>query len=92
MDGCEEERDVLNKKIFSMNQLVLQKDSQITILSIRKENLEYSMGLLQNQNDIYKDLTITLQKEIKAEKTKRGLYKYSTWLFLLTTVYFLKFQ
>lgn len=92
LDGCVEEKNELNQKIFMMNQLIIQKDSQMTILNLKNENLQYQVDMKDREMAVYDDLTNTLKKEIRSEKTKRGLYKYTTWLFLLTTVYFLKFQ
>ena len=66
-----------------MNQLIIQKDSQMTILNLKNENLQYQVDMKDREMAVYDDLTNTLKKEIRSEKTKRGLYKYTTWLFLL---------
>lgn len=86
-DGLKEEMGLMKLKLQKVEERELQKDNIITILTQKDENNQFIIGKKDEQLKLSKELTDSLHKELKSQRTKTFLWKSGAFIGLgLTTV------
>lgn len=86
-DGLKEEMGLMKLKLQKVEERELQKDNIITILTQKDENNQFIIGKKDEQLKLSKELTDSLHKELKGQRTQTFLWKLGTFVGLgLTTV------
>lgn len=86
-DGLKEEMGYMKLKLQKVEERELQKDNIITILTQKDENNQFIIGKKDEQLKLSKELTDSLHKELKGQRTQTFLWKLGTFVGLgLTTV------
>ena len=86
-DGLKEEVSLMKLKFQKLEEREIQKDSIITILTQKDENNQFIIGKKDEQLKISKELTDSLYKELKGQRTQTLLWKVGTFVGLgLTSI------
>lgn len=86
-DGLKEEMGLMKLKLQKVEERESQKDNIITILTQKDENNQFIIGKKDEQLKLSKELTDSLHKELKGQRTQTFLWKLGTFVGLgLTTV------
>jgi len=86
-DGLKEEIGLMKLKLQKVEERESQKDNIITILTQKDENNQFIIGKKDEQLKISKELTDSLHKELKGQRSQTFLWKLGTFVGLgLTTV------
>jgi polyphosphate kinase 2 (PPK2 family) len=88
-EGCESELKLTQEKLIKTEEREKEKDSHIILLEEKDKNNNFMLGKKDEQLNVSEDLTKSLHKELKAEKTKTFLWKVGTVVGVLTTSYLL---
>jgi hypothetical protein len=86
-DGCKEEVKLLNLKIVKLNEREIQKDTIINLLENKNRNNQFIIIKKDEQIKLSQDLSSSLNKELKGQRTKTFLWKLGTFLGVITTTY-----
>ncbi len=86
-DGLKVEMGLMKLKLQKVEERESQKDNIITILTQKDENSQFIIGKKDEQLKLSKELTDSLQKELKGQRAQTFLWKLGTFVGLgLTTV------
>lgn len=88
-EGCEEELRLTQEKFFKLEEREIQKDTIIKLLTNKDKNNQFMMSQKDIQIGEYKNMTESLQKEIRQNRTKNFFYKISILAGVITTTYFI---
>ena len=88
-DGCKEEVKLLNDKIVKLGEREVQKDNIITLLTDKDKNNQFIIGKKDEQLKISEDLTNSLHKELKGQRTKTFLWKVGTFAGIIASTFLL---
>ena len=86
-DGCKQELNLTQEKVFKLEGREIQKDTIIKLLQEKDENNKYIIRQHELQIGQYEHLTDDLQKELRRSRTKTFLYKVGTFLGIATSGY-----
>ena len=84
-DGLKEEMSLMKLKFQKLEEREIQKDGIITILTQKDENNQFIIGKKDEQLKLSKELTDSLHKELKGQRTKTFLWKVGTFTGLALT-------
>ena len=88
-DGCKEEVKLLNDKIVKLGEREVQKDNIISLLTDKDKNNQFIIGKKDEQLKISEDLTNSLHKELKGQRTKTFLWKVGTYAGIIASTFLL---
>ena len=88
-DGLKEEMGLMKLKIQKVEERESQKDNIITILTQKDENNQFIIGKKDEQIKLSKELTDSLHKELKSQRTQTFLWKVGTFVGLGLTSFLL---
>jgi len=89
-DGCKEELKLTQDKVIKLEQREVQKDTIISLLTVKDKNNQFIIGQKDVQIGEYKGMTDDLKKELKSQRNKTFWYKVLAFVSLTTTVFFVK--
>jgi len=78
-DGLKEEMSLMKLKFQKLEEREIQKDGIITILTQKDENNQSIIGKKDEQLKLSKELTDSLRKELKGQRTQTFLWKVGTF-------------
>ena len=88
-DGCAEELKQTQEKVIKLETREKEKDSHIVFLEEKDKNNNFMLGKKEEQLKVSEDLTKSLHKELKGQRTKTFLWKVGTFTGLAATTFFL---
>ena len=88
-DVCKEEVNLLNSKIIKLNEKDVQKDVIISLLEKKDKNNNFMLLKKDEQLKVSEELTNSLHKEIKGQRTKTFLWKVGTYAGIIASTYLL---
>jgi hypothetical protein len=88
-DGLKEEVSLMKLKFQKLEEREIQKDGIITILTQKDENNQFIIGKKDEQLKLSKELTDSLYKELKGQRTQTFLWKVGTFTGLALTSFLL---
>ena len=88
-DGLKEEVSLMKLKFQKLEERETQKDGIITILTQKDENNQFIIGKKDEQLKISEDLTNSLHKELKGQRTKTFLWKVGTFAGIIASTFLL---
>ena len=88
-DGLKEEMGFMKLKLQKVEEREFQKDNIITILTQKDENNQFIIGKKDEQLKLSKELTDSLHKELKGQRTQTFLWKVGTFVGLGLTSFLL---
>ena len=86
-DGCKQELNITQEKVFKLEGREIQKDTIIKLLQEKDENNKYIIHQHELQIGQYEHMTHDLQTELKDQRTKTFLYKVGTFVGLATSLF-----
>ena len=86
-DGCKQELNLTQEKVFKLEGREIQKDTIIKLLNDKDENNKYIIHQQELQIWQYEHMTHDLQTELKGQRTKTFLWKVATFLGIATSGY-----
>ena len=86
-DGCKEELELTQQKVFKLQEREVQKDTIIKLLNDKDDNNKYIIHQNELQIGQYEHMTDDLRKELRNSRTKTFLYKIGTFLGISTSLY-----
>lgn len=86
-DGCKQELNLTQEKVYKLEGREIQKDTIIKLLQEKDENNKYIIHQHQLQISQYEHMTHDLQTELKGQRTKTFLYKVGTFVGLATSLF-----
>lgn len=86
-DGCKDEVKLLNVKIIKFNEREIQKDTIINLLEKKDKNNQSIITKKDEQLKVSEELTNSLHKELKSQRSKTFLWKLGAFIGLITTTY-----
>ena len=86
-DGCKQELNLTQEKIFKLEGREIQKDTIIKLLQEKDENNKYIIRQHELQIGQYEHMTHDLQTELKGQRTKTFLWKLATFIGAATSGY-----
>ena len=89
-DGCKEELKLTQDKVIKLEQREVQKDTIISLLTVKDKNNQFIITQKDVQIGEYKGMTDDLKKELKSQRNKTFWYKVLAFVSLTTAVYFAK--
>lgn len=88
-DGLKEEISLIKLKLYKVEEREIKKDTIINLLTTKDVNNQFIIGKKDEQLQISKELTDKLNKELRGQKTKTFLWKFGTFVGLVSTTFFL---
>ena len=88
-DGCKQELNLTQEKVFKLEGREIQKDTIIKLLQDKDENNKYIIRQHELQIGQYEHMTHDLQTELKGQRTKTFFYKVGTFIGIATSGYLL---
>jgi hypothetical protein len=88
-DGCELELKLTQEKLIKTEEREKQKDVQIVFLEEKDKNNNFMLGKKDEQLKTSEELTKSLHRELKGQKTKTFLWKVGTFTGLIATTFLL---
>lgn len=86
-DGCKQELNLTQEKVFKLEGREIQKDTIIKLLQEKDENNKYIIRQHELQIGQYEHMTHDLQTELKGQRTKTFLWKVATFIGAATSGY-----
>jgi hypothetical protein len=86
-DGCEVELKLTQEKLIKTEEREKEKDSHIILLEEKDKNNNFMLGKKDEQLKISEELTNSLHKELKGQRTKTFLWKVGTYAGILASTY-----
>lgn len=84
-DGCEIELKLTQEKLLKSEEREKEKDSQIRFLEEKDKNNNFMLGKKDEQLKTSEDLSKSLHKDLKVQRTKTFLWKLGTYVGIVTT-------
>ena len=75
------------EKLLKTEEREEEKDSHIVLLEEKDKNNNFMLGKKDEQLKVSEELTNSLHKELKGQRTKTFLWKVGTFLGVITTTY-----
>lgn len=86
-DGCAEELKETQVKVIKLETREKEKDSHILFLEEKDKNNNFMLGKKDEQLKVSEDLTKSLHKELKGQRTKTFLWKVGTYAGIIASTY-----
>jgi hypothetical protein len=86
-DGCEVELKLTKEKLIKTEEREKEKDSHIILLEEKDKNNNFMLGKKDEQLKVSEELTNSLHKELKGQRTKTFLWKVGTFAGILASTY-----
>jgi len=86
-DGCQLELKETQLKLIKTEEREKEKDSHIVFLEEKDKNNNFMLGKKDEQLKVSEDLTKSLHKELKGQRTKTFLWKVGTFAGILASTY-----
>jgi hypothetical protein len=86
-DGCQLELKETQVKVIKLETREKEKDSHIVFLEEKDKNNNFMLGKKDEQLKVSEELTNSLHKELKGQRTKTFLWKVGTFAGILTSTY-----
>jgi hypothetical protein len=86
-DGCKFELKLTQEKLIKTEEREKEKDSQIILLEEKDKNNNFMLGKKDEQLKVSEELTNSLHKELKGQRTKTFLWKVGTYAGILASTY-----
>lgn len=86
-DGCEVELKLTQEKLIKTEEREKEKDSHIILLEEKDKNNNFMLGKKDEQLKVSEELTNSLHKELKGQRTKTFLWKVGTYAGILASTY-----
>ena len=86
-DGCEVELKLTQEKLIKTEEREKEKDSHIVFLEEKDKNNNFMLGKKDEQLKVSEDLTKSLHKELKGQRTKTFLWKVGTYAGIIASTY-----
>lgn len=84
-DGCQLELKETQEKLLKTEEREKEKDSHIILLEEKDKNNNFMLGKKDEQLKTSEELTKSLHKELKGQRTKTFLWKLGTYVGIVTT-------
>ncbi len=88
-DGCEVELKLTQEKLIKTEEREKEKDSHIVLLEEKDKNNNFMLGKKDEQLKVSEELTNSLHKELKGQRTKTFLWKVGTYAGIIASTYFI---
>jgi hypothetical protein len=88
-DGCQLELKETQVKLIKTEEREKEKDSHIVFLEEKDKNNNFMLGKKDEQLKVSEDLTKSLHKELKGQRTKTFLWKVGTYAGIIASTYLL---
>ena len=88
-DGCAEELKETQVKVIKLETREKEKDSHIVFLEEKDKNNNFMLGKKDEQLKVSEDLTKSLHKELKGQRTKTFFWKVGTYVGIIASTYLL---
>lgn len=88
-DGCAEELKQTQEKVIKLETREKEKDAHIVLLEEKDKNNNFMLGKKDAQLKVSEELTNSLHKELKGQRTKTFLWKVGTYVGIITSTYLL---
>jgi hypothetical protein len=88
-DGCEIELKLTQEKLLKTEEREKEKDSHIILLEEKDKNNNFMLGKKDEQLKVSEDLSKSLHKELKGQRTKTFLWKVGTFIGIGATSFLL---
>lgn len=86
-DGCAEELKQTQEKLLKTEEREKEKDSHIVLLEEKDKNNNFMLGKKDQQLKVSEELTNSLHKELKGQRTKTFLWKVGTYAGIIASTY-----
>ena len=86
-DGCQLELKETQVKVIKLETREKEKDSHIVFLEEKDKNNNFMLGKKDEQLKVSEELTNSLHKELKGQRTKTFLWKVGTFAGIISTTY-----
>lgn len=86
-DGCQLELKETQVKLIKTEEREKEKDSHIVFLEEKDKNNNFMLGKKDEQLKVSEDLTKSLHKELKGQRTKTFLWKVGTYAGIIASTY-----
>ena len=86
-DGCQLELKETQVKLIKTEEREKEKDSHIVFLEEKDKNNNFMLGKKDQQLKVSEELTNSLHKELKGQRTKTFLWKVGTFAGILASTY-----
>lgn len=86
-DGCQLELKETQEKLLKTEEREKEKDSHIILLEEKDKNNNFMLGKKDEQLKVSEELTNSLQKELKGQRTKTFLWKVGTYAGIIASTY-----
>ena len=86
-DGCAEELKQTQEKVIKLETREKEKDSHIVFLEEKDKNNNFMLGRKDEQLKVSEELTNSLHKELKGQRTKTFLWKVGTYAGIIASTY-----
>jgi len=86
-DGCHLELKETQEKLIKTEEREKEKDVHIVFLEEKDKNNNFMLGKKDEQLKVSEELTNSLHKEIKGQRTKTFLWKVGTYAGIITSTY-----
>jgi hypothetical protein len=88
-DGCQLELKETQVKVIKLETREKEKDSHIVFLEEKDKNNNFMLGKKDEQLKVSEELTNSLHKELKGQRTKTFLWKVGTYAGIIASTYLL---
>ena len=86
-DGCQLELKETQEKLIKTEEREKEKDSHIVFLEEKDKNNNFMLGKKDQQLKVSEELTNSLHKELKGQRTKTFLWKVGTYAGIIASTY-----
>ena len=86
-DGCQLELKETQEKLIKTEEREKEKDSHIVFLEEKDKNNNFMLGKKDQQLKVSEELTNSLHKELKGQRTKTFLWKVGTYAGIISSTY-----
>jgi hypothetical protein len=86
-DGCHLELKETQEKLIKTEEREKEKDVHIVFLEEKDKNNNFMLGKKDEQLKVSEELTNSLHKEIKGQRTKTFLWKVGTYAGIIASTY-----
>lgn len=86
-DGCQLELKETQVKLIKTEEREKEKDSHIVFLEEKDKNNNFMLGKKDEQLKVSEELTNSLHKELKGQRTKTFLWKVGTFVGIIASTY-----
>jgi hypothetical protein len=88
-DGCKQELSLTQFKLTKVEAREVQKDTIISLLEKKDKNNNFMLVKKDEQLKVSEELTNSLHKELKGQRTKTFLWKVGTYAGIIASTYLL---